>query len=1013
MKTLHIDFETRSRVDLRKANVYVYAADRTTDIWCAAYAFGDEPVRLWKRGEPCPAAIAEHIAVGGELAAWNAQFERVMWKHVLTRRYGWPEPALRQWRCVMAEAYAMALPGALDACAAALRMPQNKDAEGYRVMLQLCQPRAWIGEEPQWWDDAAKLNRLYAYCKQDVEVERAIEKKLLRLRPSEREVYMLDQLMNDRGVRIDAEFCDKAKHLSLAATKRADASMRRVTGDAVKTCSAASALTAWLRGQGIELDSLAKGEMDELLALDLTPAARAALELRRDTAKTSVAKIDAMLNRMSADDRMRGNTQYHGAGTGRFAGRGAQLQNLPRPVSKDIDAVVSAIMTGDIDTVRMLVGNPLQAVSDGIRSAIIAGPGREFMDADFSNIEGRVIAWLAGDSQKIARFEAFDKGAGPDIYLATAASVYNTTVENAKPYRQIGKVCIAEGELVLTQHGLVPIENVTLAHQVWDGLEWVPHTGVVCNGYREVVTHDGLTATADHIVFAEDGRTLPLGACARQQIKLAQTGIGRTPIWFGDGAVGGNTLGGGQGQAGVSATLSPCVVSMHEMRAGEMDFTCESGKRKNPRVPELQSDATPAVRSAVQTNVASEAAMHQPGNQGLRQLWGAGDSISVPLGARGDAMGAGELEYAGSAYEGRYGGSYRRGRPLRAGKFTHHHFSAAAEQPTRQREGFCGGTGGGVGGGCVTYVSEAVSRSRVRGQHHSAFAASTDDVRADTRSFFQPPVMQTKRRVWDILNAGPRHRFTVSGRLVHNCELALGYQGGPRAFAKMAVGYGLKVAEALPSVWDATLPSVRDGAVEAWEDRGKQTGMERDAWLAAELIKVNWRNAHPAIVAFWSALEQAAIRAMLRPGEVCSAGPISYRHTGAFLWCRLPGGRVICYPFARLEEKKTPWGDARPAVVYETTDQYTRKWGRKHLYSGLAAENVTQAVARDVMVEAQARVEAAGIPVVLTVHDEILAEPKVGAVDFDTFIKVMSEVPKWATGLPVAVSGWKGLRYRK
>lgn len=333
MTVCHVDFETRSVCDLKKQGAYAYVLHPTTTPWCMAYAFDDGPVELWTPGEPCPPSVAEHIAAGGEISAWNANFERLVWKAIMGPRYGWPVPRLEQFRCVMAQAFAMALPGSLDAAGAALGLDVQKDAAGHRLMLQMAKPRRMDGDTPVWWDGADRLRRLYDYCITDVRTEREADKRLMRLRPSELALYHLDQRINDRGVFVDQRLCVAAKKVIRTTTEKLDAEMKRVTGGVVERCSNATVLVNWLKQRGLDTASVAKDQLADLLIRDdLADDVRRALELRQEAAKASTAKVDAMLCRTNGDGRMRGNLQFHGAGTGRWAARGAQLQNLPRPV---------------------------------------------------------------------------------------------------------------------------------------------------------------------------------------------------------------------------------------------------------------------------------------------------------------------------------------------------------------------------------------------------------------------------------------------------------------------------------------------------------------------------------------------------------------------------------------------------------------------------------------------------------------------------------------------------------
>jgi DNA polymerase len=215
-------------------------------------------------------------------------------------------------------------------------------------------------------------------------------------------------------------------------------------------------------------------------------------------------------------------------------------------------------------------------------------------------------------------------------------------------------------------------------------------------------------------------------------------------------------------------------------------------------------------------------------------------------------------------------------------------------------------------------------------------------------------------------------------------ELALGYQGGVGAFQTMARGYGVKIPD-------------------------KQ----------ADELKLAWRKSNPKIKTFWYALEDAAIQAVEEPNTVVHVNKIAYRKEGSFLFCRLPSGRTLTYPYPRLKDKKMPWTDMhgepvyRQAIVYRGTDPLTKAWTDQDFYGGLAAENVTQAVARDILAEGITRCEANGYPVVLHVHDEIVTEVPKDYGSIEELERMMSTPPPWAPDLPLAAEGWRGSRYRK
>lgn len=244
-------------------------------------------------------------------------------------------------------------------------------------------------------------------------------------------------------------------------------------------------------------------------------------------------------------------------------------------------------------------------------------------------------------------------------------------------------------------------------------------------------------------------------------------------------------------------------------------------------------------------------------------------------------------------------------------------------------------------------------------------------------------------------------------------ELALGYQGGPRAFAKMAKAYGVRIAQQYEGIWKMSAEEFKDTALSAWDDRGRKTGMSREGWLASEVIKLAWRAKNWRIAAYWPEVEEAAIEAVRRDGQIIEAGKVKFRKAGSFLFCLLPSGRALCYPYPRLKEKETPWGEKRQQLVYKSVDQFTKKWQDKTFYGGLGVENITQAISRDVMAEAMERIENAGYNLVLTVHDEIITEDPVDFGSLEHFNELMMTMPAWAAGFPISVGGWEGKRYRK
>ncbi len=447
MKHLHIDLETRSACDLRKYNAFIYGDDPTTDVWCAAWAFGDDEPVLWHPGDPCPPEIVEHVTSGGIIAAWNAAFEKIIWSKILGPKYGWPVPEPEQYRCVMVMSYALGMPGKLEHAAPALGLDSGKDMAGSSLMLRMAKPRKTLPTgELIWWDEPEKLKALGLYGLRDVETEQACYKRLLALRPSEQQVWFFDQRMNDRGIFVDAELCNAASKIIEKATELLNAAMREATDGHVRGITNAADLIRFCKDRGVETASVAKDELAGLLLRsDLPPDVRKALEIRQEGAKTSTAKVKKLLDLRQADGRMRGNLQYHGASTGRWSARGAQLQNLPRPSIKITPDVIDDVLRGDATWVELMHGPAMSVVSDCIRSMIAAPPGRKIVAADFSQIEARVTAWLSGQSNVLDAFSLADRKLGPDIYIAEAAGIYRVpaaSIGKDDDRRQVGKVAI-------------------------------------------------------------------------------------------------------------------------------------------------------------------------------------------------------------------------------------------------------------------------------------------------------------------------------------------------------------------------------------------------------------------------------------------------------------------------------------------------------------------------------------------------------------------------------------------
>ena len=329
-ETAHLDLESRSTCDLKSAGLYRYWEDPETEVLIVRWRIGDGPVG----GLHDNAALLKHIFKGGKVVGHNIAFDREGWNRKVAPKFGWPQITIEQTDCTMARCAALALPQGLDQAGKALGLKIHKDAEGHRLMLRMCKPKKLHPDGSVDWNETTEqLARLSAYCAQDVLAECAVDAAVPKLSASEKAVWVLDQKINARGVQLDIGLVDRALAVAELAALAANYRVRFLTDGEVHKTTEVAKTVRWLNARGVPAKSLAKGGIDDLIiCTDLfdDPTARLVVELRRATAKSSVAKYRAMQRSVCADGRVRGTLNYHGASTGRWAGRLIQPQNLPR-----------------------------------------------------------------------------------------------------------------------------------------------------------------------------------------------------------------------------------------------------------------------------------------------------------------------------------------------------------------------------------------------------------------------------------------------------------------------------------------------------------------------------------------------------------------------------------------------------------------------------------------------------------------------------------------------------------
>lgn len=442
MKLLSIDIETYSSVDLIKSGVYAYCESHDFEILLFAYAVDDEEVQIvdLASGEEIPDDILKAMTDPAVIkTAYNANFERTC----LAKHFHQPMPP-EQWRCSSVHALMLGLPGYLDGVAKCLRLKDQKMKEGKALIRYFsvpCKPtKVNEGRTRNLPDhDLDKWETFKDYCKQDVEVERQIRKKLeaFPIPKVEQKLWELDQKINDEGVLIDSILVENALRADEAFQDELFEEAVRLTG--LENPNSPAQLKGWLLKRGIEVNSLAKKNVEALMSEVENPEVRRLLELRQAMSKTSVKKYEAMERSICPDQRIRGLLQFYGANrTGRWAGRLVQIHNLPRNSLIDLQIARDLLKSGSYEALELLFESVSDVLSQLIRTAFIPSKGHRFIVADFSAIEARVIAWLAGERWRMDVFQSHGK-----IYEASAAQMFKVpieTIDKGSPLRQKGKI---------------------------------------------------------------------------------------------------------------------------------------------------------------------------------------------------------------------------------------------------------------------------------------------------------------------------------------------------------------------------------------------------------------------------------------------------------------------------------------------------------------------------------------------------------------------------------------------
>lgn len=443
------DFETLSACDLKKAGAYRYFQDPTTEILTLSYAIDDFPPRTWFPGDDLHALRVLAEDPDTYWVAHNAQFEKQGWRELMMP-LGLPDIPNKRWHCTQARAANLVLPQALEKLVRIplLGLEGEKDMVGSKLVIGWSRKYNLTGVRPEL--TAADLKRAGEYCEVDVLEQRNVHRRLGFLSPSEREVYLYDQRINERGVRLDMPLVRKMQEIVDKASIPLAAEFRKLTGGLNMTQR--DKVMGWMMDRGVMMPDMKKetlaavlGETDEgeeveaedRIHLDLPPDVHRALHIRQLIGSASIKKLGRMEACVTRNGRAMGLLAYHGAGPGRWAGRLLQPQNFPRgSVHGDIDYFVDVLMSGDPEWVETALGvAPVEAVLSGLRHTIIAEDDRELVAGDYAGIEARLTLAFSGQHDKVALMAS-----GADVYCDMATDIYGRTItKDDVEERQIGK----------------------------------------------------------------------------------------------------------------------------------------------------------------------------------------------------------------------------------------------------------------------------------------------------------------------------------------------------------------------------------------------------------------------------------------------------------------------------------------------------------------------------------------------------------------------------------------------
>lgn len=445
MKYLILDYETRSKVDLKKAGAFEYSRDPSTEILCAAWCIVENgvagPVETWSpflNGNRWTLPDFDRVVAHNAFFEWCITSAKAS-RHLTCGLFPYVFSERDKWICTAALAASYALPRSLENACLALDLPFKKDTEGRRLILKYCKPRKPTkANRDLWHRKTSELKRIIEYCASDIRAETALFLRLKELNPIEKKVWCLDQAINERGFSVDRHAVKRALSMIEIEASKLEREIWHLTRGEVRSTKQRDATLKVLSSMGLEMPDLQAGTVEKFLPKATGPAKRL-LEIRQSLSKSSTAKYNAFEIRSRYDGRCRDNLFYHAASTGRWGGSGVQPQNFPRGTIKNLDVACQVLKTCDLEHIRLLYGDPMQFFSSCLRGMIVTPKGKTLFCADYNAIETRVLFWLANHEEGLTAFRE-----GVDLYKEMAREIFRLEdvwlVTSAQ--RQLGKQAI-------------------------------------------------------------------------------------------------------------------------------------------------------------------------------------------------------------------------------------------------------------------------------------------------------------------------------------------------------------------------------------------------------------------------------------------------------------------------------------------------------------------------------------------------------------------------------------------